>query len=283
MRMLILLMLFFFCPLIFPPALFASTAKIVREGNRLYEEGKYDEAVNKYNSAKAEAPDNASGIINFNLGAALYKQGRYAEAVDAFTNALSEADKKLEAKAVYNTANSKYRLGSSLANTDMESAAALYRESLDYYKRAIELDEENKDAKYNLDFVEKKLKALLDKMKKRKERGEDKKGKQGKQGKQENEQPDDKSGKEKQGEGEGQQQQRETGNEQTQEKVAGDKTGFKEDTGETQKSAGAQAQENREMSPEEARMLLDAYGQDETGDNLRQRKKGHYREVFKDW
>ena len=279
--MLILLMLFFFCPLIPPPALFASTAKIVREGNRLYEEGKYDEAVNKYNSAKAEAPDNASGIINFNLGAALYKQGRYAEAVDAFTNALSEADKKLEAKAVYNTANSKYRLGSSLANTDMESAAALYRESLDYYKRAIELDEENKDAKYNHDFVEKKLKALLDKMKKRKERkdrGEDKKGKEGKQ---DNGQQEDKPGKEKQGEGEGQQQ--ETGNEQTQEKVAGDKTGGKEDTGETQKSAGAQAQENREMSPEEARMLLDAYGQDETGDNLRQRKKGHYREVFKDW
>ena len=263
--MLILLMLFFFCPLIPPPALFASTAKIVQEGNRLYEEGKYDEAVNKYNSAKAEAPDNASGIINFNLGVALYKQGRYAEAVDAFTNALSAADKKLEAKAVYNTANSKYRLGSSLANTDMESAAGLYRESLDYYKRAIELDEENKDAKYNHDFVEKKLKMLLDKMKNRKKQKD---------------QGEDKSDKEKQGEGEGQQQ--ETGNEQTQEKGAGDKTEDKEDTGEAQ-SAAAQEQETGEMSPEEARMLLNAYGQEEAGDNLRQRKKRHYREVFKDW
>jgi len=141
----------------------ASAAKDVKEGNKLYQQEKYDKAAEKYSQAKEESPD--SEIIHFNLGAALYKKGQYKEAVEATTKALSTEDRELEAKAVYNLANSTYKLGSQLAASDLNSAIGMYREALDYYKRAIELDGSDKEAKYNHELVERKLKVLLDQLK----------------------------------------------------------------------------------------------------------------------
>jgi tetratricopeptide (TPR) repeat protein len=144
-------------------ALSASPAKAVKEGNRLYQLQKYDEAMQKYHQATEQSPE--SGIANFNLGDALFKKGKYKESVDAFIRALNTDDLKLEADAAYNIANAKYKLGNELSDSDLNSAAGLYRESLDYYKRAIELSDKDTDAKYNHELVEKELKLLLEKLK----------------------------------------------------------------------------------------------------------------------
>ncbi|HDK81637.1 MAG TPA: tetratricopeptide repeat protein, partial [Nitrospirae bacterium] len=141
----------------------SSAAKEVKEGNHLYKQKKYDDALGKYSSAKTELPD--SDIINFNIGAAMYKKGDFQNAVEAFTRALVTEDKELEARANYNIANSKYSLANLKINTDPSGAASLYREALDYYKRAIELNQDDTEAKYNHELVEKKLKVLLDRLK----------------------------------------------------------------------------------------------------------------------
>ncbi len=266
--------LFFICLFISDPV-FASPAKAVSEGNKLYDQEKYDEAIKKYNEAKSEAPD--SDIVNFNLGTTLYKKGRYQEAADAFTKAIVTKDKKLEAKTTYNIANSKYKLGSLQENADPNSAVDLYRESIDYYNRTIELDENDKDAKYNHDLVEKRLKTLLEKLKnqiqqQQQNQKQDKKDNQGNKGVQE------KSGQEKQDN----KQQQKSGNKQAETADAIDKKAEQEKNDQAGER-GAAGEKTKAMSPEEARMLLDAYRAEEAGAVSDHGKKGYYEEVLKDW
>ena len=72
----------------------ASVSKGINEGNKLYYEGKYDEAIENYNEAMEESPD--SDIANYNSGAAFYKKGQFNEAFNAFTRALNTEDLEIE-------------------------------------------------------------------------------------------------------------------------------------------------------------------------------------------
>jgi Ca-activated chloride channel family protein len=251
----------------------ASPAKAVSEGNKLYHQEKYDEAIKKYNEAKAEAPD--SEIVNFDLGTALYKKGMYQDAVEAFTKAAVTKDKKLEAKTTYNIANTKYKLGSQQENTDPNGAVNLYRESIDYYNRTLELDKKDADAKFNHDLVEKRLKALLEKLKNQPQQQD---RKQGQTNKQENKGEQEKSGQGKQADT----QQKKSGDEQAEtgaEKEKKAAQGNNVEAGDRGKAAG---EKTKEMSPEEARMLLDAYRAEESGKTDHERKAYH-EQVLKDW
>lgn len=247
----------------------ASPAKEIREGNRLYEQEKYDDAIAKYHSAQTELPD--SDIINFNMGTAMYKKGDFQNAVDAFTRALVTEDKELEARANYNIANSKYRLGNLMINTDLTGAVHYYREALDYYKRAIELDQDDTEAKYNHELVEKRLKVLLDKLKNQPEQKDQKQDKQSQNSKEDQSQYSA---------GKDQEEKEEKGQQAVQQQ--GD-TG--EETGKEDGKAAeiGPAEETERMSPEEARMLLEAYGQEEAGDRMKRYEGAYFPEVQKDW
>jgi Ca-activated chloride channel family protein len=248
----------------------ASAAKEVKEGNRLYKQEKYDDALAKYSSARTELPD--SDIVNFNIGTAMYKKGDFQNAVDAFTRALVTEDKELEAGANFNIANSKYRLGNLKINTDLSGAVSFYREALDYYKRTIELKQDDTEAKYNHELVERKLKVLLDRMKNQPEQKDQKQDKQDKDGKEGNSQSaavKDQKEKKEAGEQEAQAQQSDS-----------EKEAKKE---EGQAAETASGEETNKMSPEEARMLLEAYGQEEAGDRMKRHKGAYFPGVQKDW
>lgn len=260
---------------------FAATSakKNVKEANRLYKQGKLDEALQKYNDASVTLPD--SDIVNFNMGTALYKKEDYQKAIDSFTKALTSDDKKIEADALYNLGNCKYKLGKLKENTDLSSTVALLRESLDYYKRAVELDQKNTDARFNHEFVERELKVLLDKLKqqqsssdKQKEQEQQEQEKQGtcptgkEQGKKDKEKEESvkaqelgKEGKEEQSQSEEKQQEEQAATEESK-----------------------QEEQGKELSEEGARALLERYGQDEaTPDYMDRRTRGYESEVLKDW
>lgn len=149
----------FFCSACFA----GSPAGLIKEGNRLYNQKKYKEAIEKYSQAQKKAPD--SDIISFNKGTALYKKGEYKKAIEEFTKVLTTKDPSLEAKTNYNIGNCKYRLGEESSKTDINTAVSLLKDSLDYYKRAIELDQKDSDSKYNYEFAKKRLDMLLKKQK----------------------------------------------------------------------------------------------------------------------
>ena len=109
-----------------------------REGNRLYEEGRFGEAHEKYLEALLEAPD--SPVIRFNDGNALYQGEDYESALESFRAAVESGDPELAAAAWYNLGNTLYRQGA-------------LPESLEAFKQALRADPADADAKHNLERV----------------------------------------------------------------------------------------------------------------------------------
>ncbi len=109
-----------------------------REGNRLYEEGRFAEAHEKYLEALLEAPD--SPIIRFNDGNALYQGENYESALESFRAAVESGDPQLAAAAWYNLGNTLYRQDA-------------LPESLEAFKQALRAAPGDLDAKHNLERV----------------------------------------------------------------------------------------------------------------------------------
>ena len=110
----------------------------VEEGNRLYEEGRFAEAHQKYLEALAEAPE--SSVIPFNDGNALYQDADYQRAMEAYQRAIESGDPALASSAWYNLGNALYR------QQQLEP-------SLEAYKQALRLSPDDADAKHNLERV----------------------------------------------------------------------------------------------------------------------------------
>ncbi|MCB2207528.1 MAG: tetratricopeptide repeat protein [Bacteroidetes bacterium] len=120
-----------------------SEKKLVREGNNLYEEGNYQEAEIEYRKALSEKPDYVKG--KFNLGDAMYGQENYEESGKIFGE-LGETAKTPSAKS-----GSWYNLGNTLMNQQK------YQESIEAYKKALRVNPNDQDAKYNLEYARKML------------------------------------------------------------------------------------------------------------------------------
>ena len=66
-------------------------ASLTAKANRLYKEGKYDQALSLYSRALIVSPDSVR--LNFNIGAANYKKGDYEKAAGYFEKAALTEDK----------------------------------------------------------------------------------------------------------------------------------------------------------------------------------------------
>lgn len=248
----------------------APVAGEVEKGNRLYYDQKYQDASKYYDQALAQQPDSA--IVNFDAGAAQYKTKEYQKANSSFEQSLITEDKGLEAKANYNLGNSKYMLGLSKENTDLSEAVQLLKGALNNYKRTQELAPKDEDVKVNYKIVQEKLKELMEKLKQQPQENRGQKTEDGKQdqekkeaeeqqGQQEQQKAEDKELKDQQPQQPGQEGQEKQG-----------------------QSALAQSPEPKEMSKEEANMLLEGYRQEENATGmLKDDRKGTEEKVLKDW
>lgn len=106
------------------------------EGNQLYTEKRYQEALDKYTQGLKKAPD--SPIIRFNAGDAHYRLEKFQEALQAYNQMLQTEDEQIKSQALYNLGNAFYRLGK-------------YQESVEAYKESLRLNPEDHDAKFNLE------------------------------------------------------------------------------------------------------------------------------------
>ncbi|MFH1824646.1 MAG: tetratricopeptide repeat protein [Candidatus Firestonebacteria bacterium] len=145
---------------------YAGIKSKIDKGNKLYKKGKYEDALSKYLDAQIDEPE--STILHFNSGDAKYKLEKNEEAIKEFEKATYSKDIKLQSKSYYNIGNSLYRLGK-------------LPESIQFYKKCLELTPNDKDAKYNYEFVQKKIKENMDKNKESKESKEGKESKESKE------------------------------------------------------------------------------------------------------
>ena len=138
---------------VFRDALHESTT----EGRRLYDAGKYAEAMAAYGRGRAEEPDNP--VLAFNVGDTLLAMGKADEALAEYRKALSSEDPKLKARTQYNIGNAY------LQKEDL-------RRAIDAYRQSLLQDAAQKDAKRNLELALQKLKEQQEKEKQSKDQAE---------------------------------------------------------------------------------------------------------------
>ncbi|HWP64389.1 MAG TPA: tetratricopeptide repeat protein [Candidatus Limnocylindria bacterium] len=127
-----------------------------REAARLYDAGQFEEAAAKYNQALVDEPD--SDLLHFNLGAAEYRRGEFEAAARAY-GALPE-----DPAALYNQGNALYRLGLAAEEKAPQEALGKWAEALAAYRRAIARDPADEDAKFNYEWVRRKIDELQKKL-----------------------------------------------------------------------------------------------------------------------
>ena len=120
-----------------------SLASKNKEGNKLYKEGKIDEALSKWRDAQIENPD--SDKLYYNIGNGLHEQKKYEDAFKEYEKSLDSKDSELRSKAYYNIGNTHYRMGK-------------LPEAIEDYKKCLDINPNDEDAKYNIEFIKKKLK-----------------------------------------------------------------------------------------------------------------------------
>jgi Ca-activated chloride channel homolog len=131
--------LIFLLPLLICPQNVLATAYgNVLSGNNLYKKSEYDKSLDKYREAQIASPDNP--IVYYNIGDALHKTGSYDESNTEFTKALNTKDKLLRSKVYYNMGNNAF-------------AQQKPEEAINNYKKCLELNPRDMDAKYNLEYL----------------------------------------------------------------------------------------------------------------------------------
>jgi Ca-activated chloride channel family protein len=130
----------------------------IQSAERAYAKGDYPTAEKQYEQATEQRPDAAP--LQFNLGAAAYKASQYDAALPAFQKALNTDQVGVQQQAYYNIGNTQYRLGQKSEKAAPQDTIKTWQSAVQSYDAALKLKPDDADAKFNRDFVQKKLDQL---------------------------------------------------------------------------------------------------------------------------
>jgi len=125
-----------------PVTALASEAQL-KEGNRQFKNGHYDEALKLYEDALIDAP--YSSILHFNAGDATAMKGDYSKAEVSYMEAAKSTNPILQGGSHYNRGNVLFAQGK-------------WQEAIDAYKDSLRVNPRDQDAKYNLGIALRALK-----------------------------------------------------------------------------------------------------------------------------
>ena len=121
-----------------PPVAADQAASKNNEGNRLYEQRKYDEALKKYVDAQATRP--GAPELHYNIGNVLFRRKEYDKAVEEYRRAQAAADPVLSQAATFNRGNALLMQGQP-------------EEAIQAYVQALRSRPDDTDAKRNLEIA----------------------------------------------------------------------------------------------------------------------------------
>ena len=241
----------------------------MKKGSTHYEQGSYDEALKSFVDAQIESPEDPQ--VKYNIASAHYQMKNYEEAVKSYQDVAATArDVRLEEQSLYNIGNCLYRQGK-------------LEESLEYYKKALDFDPNDQDAKYNLEFVREEIKKRLNQAKQR-EQEQQQENKQEEEGKQQQQQQQEQQAQRQQAEEGKQDQKPQQKEEEQQEQAEAEKqqaASARED-----QAQGAQEKEGqaRQMSKEEAENWLRGVKEGKRDYSKQQEERtGRSHRPSKDW
>ena len=234
------------------------------KGKKAYEEGHYDEARVYYEHVlKNRKKDNGA---QFGLGVTAYQQKDMETAARALNNAMNSDDKSLASKAMYNLGN-------------MFRDQQKMEESLALYRKAIELDPTDEDAKVNYEL----LKQVLQQQEQKQQ--EDKQNQEQDQEKQDQQKQDqDSEGQDEQNKNQDNQEKSE--DQQKQQEDQQQSQSEKEKEKKEQQQSQAKKDETQDQKTDkqmQAEAILNALKDQEKINQKRQIAKSKSRKLEKDW
>jgi Ca-activated chloride channel homolog len=119
----------------------ASVGSENKKGNRLFADGKYEEAEKAYLNAEVKSPGRPE--VLYNLGNALIRQQKYDQALQSLQKSTEKGDKGLQEYGWYNSGNAYFESGQ-------------YEDAVKAYTKALRLNPTDTDAKHNLELALKK-------------------------------------------------------------------------------------------------------------------------------
>jgi len=143
-----LLLLFAIFPSVLSYSLSLQNSEI--KGNKLYHEGKYEDAVKEYTQGLTKK---ANYTLYYNRGASFFKLGQYNKALSDFENSATYSNSNEgHIKAIYNAGNSSFMKAETEKAKNPSAALESYKKAVKHFERVIQLDQNNTNAAYNLEL-----------------------------------------------------------------------------------------------------------------------------------
>ncbi|MBC8345895.1 MAG: tetratricopeptide repeat protein [Candidatus Marinimicrobia bacterium] len=228
------------------------------KGINYYQSQEYDEAQKYYESVLLENGRNPQA--QFGRGSSAFQQGDLETAKHAFEQSLKSKDTQLQSKAMYNLGNTFYK------NEKKEEALAFYR-------KALELNPKDKDAKYNYEFLKYQSPPPEDQKKQEQDQSDDD---------EENQEQDQKDQEKEKQEQENKDQKQED-KEEKEEQQENKEQNQNQNQAQPEPKEQQASEEEKSQDLKQAESILDALKQDEKIMQKQQIARSKSRKLAKDW
>jgi Ca-activated chloride channel family protein len=145
-----------------------SVHNTVRQGNKLYDQGHFNEAVKEYDQALIDQPQSLEP--KFNKANCYFQIDDLAKAIDLYNEVAAESkDMKLVAKAKYNLGNCYFQQGTKQKDSNLQKAIEDLQTGIVCWRGTLEIDPQNEKAKRNIEVARLIIKDIIDQLNKQKE------------------------------------------------------------------------------------------------------------------
>ena len=145
-----------------------SVREATSEGNKLYMQGNFNEAINHYDQALVEAPQALEP--KFNKANSFYKLDDLSKAMDLYRQVAAESkDIALVAKSKYNLGNTYFQQGSKQRDSNLQKAIEDMETAIGSWRGVLDIEPENTKAAKNIEVARLTIKDLLDQLNKQKQ------------------------------------------------------------------------------------------------------------------
>jgi tetratricopeptide (TPR) repeat protein len=144
---------------------FAGSAQVsTGQGNYLYEQGKFDEAIKQYDQALIDSPQALEP--KFNKANSYYRLDDLERAMNLYQEVAAESkDMKLVTKAKYNLGNCSFQQGTKQRDSNLQKAVKDMENAIEHWRGVLDIDPENEKAAKNIEIARLTIKDILDQLK----------------------------------------------------------------------------------------------------------------------
>ena len=255
---------------------FAGSAQVsTGQGNRLYGQGKFDEAIKQYDQALIDSPQALEP--KFNKANSYYRLDDLDQAMDLYRQVAAESkDMKLVISAKYNLGNCSFKQGSKQRDSNLQKAIEGMETAIGHWRGVLDINPENQKAARNIEVARLTIKDILDQIKNQQDPNQPQDPNQGQQ--QQTQQQDQQQSQQQQGQDPNQPQ---DPNQQQQQGSKNDPNQSDQQESEQQQQAQEKNEEQKQKSDTTAQEILDKEQRDKKQRQILQRAR--YQKVEKDW